>query len=120
MAQLRIDHQSGTPMLVLQLTTAEKVAGLHGDITVPLSSVTSVRVVTDPVAETRGLRAPGLAIPGATKIGTWRGRRGKTFVVARSGEPAVEVELAGQAFSGLLISTPNAQEAATLIATRRA
>ncbi len=120
MAQLRIDHQSGTPMLVLQLTTAEKVAGLHGDITVPLSSVSSVQVVDDAVAATSGLRAPGLAIPGSTKIGTWRGKDGKSFVVARRGMSAVKVELTGQEFTGLLVSTPDAQEVATRIGAGRA
>jgi hypothetical protein len=120
MAQLRIDQHSGTPMLVLQLTTAEKVAGLHGDITVPLSSVTSVEVVEDAVAATRGLRAPGLALPGSKKIGTWRGRDGKAFVVARRGVPAVRVELAGQDYRRLLVSTPDAVDVAARIGAGRA
>ncbi|MEV4709313.1 hypothetical protein [Actinoplanes sp. NPDC049316] len=71
--------------LTIGLTTAEKVAGLRGDVTVPLTAITSVEVVPDALTAARGLRAPGLALPGRRKIGTWRTRSGAEFVLAGRG-----------------------------------
>ncbi|WP_377289970.1 alpha/beta hydrolase family protein [Planomonospora corallina] len=94
--------------LVLALSEGEKVAGLHGDIRVPLSAVRDVDVVRNPVTEVRGLRAPGLAIPGRTKIGTWRRPGGKAFVVARRGTPAVRVTLEGADYAELMVGDDDA------------
>lgn len=88
MAQLEVEGDD----LVLTLTNAEKLAGLIRDLRVPLSRVRSVELVDDPVRAVRGLRAPGLGLPGR-KIGTWRRRDGRTVAVARSGSPAVRVVL---------------------------
>lgn len=101
--------------LVLRLTTGEKVAGLHGNITVPLSRLTSVDVVHDALSAVRGLRAPGLAIPGRTKIGTWRGAGGRRFVVARRNSPAVRVQLRGAKYDELIVSTADAAAVAAMV-----
>ncbi|GGK52281.1 hypothetical protein GCM10010126_09720 [Planomonospora parontospora] len=101
--------------LVLALGRGEQVAGLHGDIRVPLSAVREVAVVENPVAEVRGLRAPGLAVPGRTKIGTWRRAGSRSFVVARRDVPAVRVALSGARYDELLISDAAATELAARI-----
>jgi alpha-beta hydrolase superfamily lysophospholipase len=101
--------------LVLALDRGERVAGLHGDIRVPLSAVREVAVVRNPVAEVRGLRAPGLAVPGRTKIGTWRRAGGRAFVVARRDVPAVRVALNGARYDELLVSDAAAPELAARI-----
>jgi hypothetical protein len=94
--------------LVLRLTGFERIAGLHRSIRVPVSSVTAVDVVDDPVRSVAGVRAPGLALPRTVKIGTWRGRGERRFVVARRDQPAVRVRLAGQPHTELLVSVPDA------------
>jgi len=104
MATLTHDHDH----LHLRLTGREKLAGLHGDIRVPLAAVRDVRVMADPLAAVHGMRAPGLAIPGRTKIGTWRGWGRRMFVVARRGIPAVRVRLEGVGYTELLVSVPDA------------
>ncbi|WP_196469670.1 S9 family peptidase [Planomonospora sp. ID91781] len=101
--------------LVLALGRGEQVAGLHGDIRVPLSAVREVAVVRNPMAEVRGLRAPGLAVPGRTKIGTWRRAGSRSFVVARRDVPAVRVALSGARYDELLISDAAATELAARI-----
>ncbi|MBG0815539.1 serine aminopeptidase domain-containing protein [Planomonospora sp. ID82291] len=101
--------------LVLALGRGERTAGLHGDVRVPLSAVREVAVVRNPVAEVRGLRAPGLAVPGRTKIGTWRRAGGRSFVVARRDVPAVRVALSGARYDELLVSHTAAAELAARI-----
>jgi hypothetical protein len=94
--------------LHVDLSTREKLAGLLRDVRVPLTAVRDVAVEDNALSAVRGLRAPGLAIPGRAKIGTWRrpGRRG--LVVARRGVPAVRVALSGARYDELLVSTPDA------------
>jgi hypothetical protein len=91
------------PVLSLRLTRFEKIAGLLRDVDVPLSAVRDVAVVDDALAATRGLRAPGLGLPGVRKIGTWRGAGEKMLVCVRRGQPAVRVRLGGQRWDTLLI-----------------
>jgi hypothetical protein len=108
MARLRLENDT----LHLQLTTPEKIAGLHGDVRVPLAAVREVAVEDDAIGAVRGLRAPGYSLPGRTKIGTWRRRGHRSFVVVRRDVPAVRVGLAGAGFDELLVSTGDAREVA--------
>jgi hypothetical protein len=96
----------------LRFRTWEKVAGLIRDHEVPLSAITWAEVVSDGLAATRGLRAPGLGVPGYRKIGTWRGRGHKSLVSVRLGQPAVRLRLQGQRFDELLVG---ADDAAALV-----
>jgi hypothetical protein len=101
--------------LVIELTTAEKIAGLHGDVRVPVSAVTSVEIVPDALSAVRGLRAPGLALPGIRKVGTWRSRAGKELVAARRGEAGVRIGLRGQKLSSVLVGVQDAEELASRV-----
>jgi hypothetical protein len=104
--------------LVVHLTTPEKVASLHRDVRLPARAIKAVAVEPQPLAAVRGLRAPGLSIPGRTKIGTWRRFRRRGFVVARRDMPAVRVRLAGGPYDDVLISTPDAEATAAAIQKR--
>lgn len=86
----------GGEEVVVHLSPAEKLGAVHGDVRVPRKAVREVRVVQDPIAEVRGLRAPGTGWPGRIALGTWR-RRGhrKDFVAAYRNRPGVVVELDG-------------------------
>jgi hypothetical protein len=59
--------------LTVRMAPLTKLAGLLRDQRIPLTAVTAVEVVQDGLAAARGLRAPGLALPGRRKVGTWRG-----------------------------------------------
>ena len=56
----------------------------------------------------RGLRWPGLGLPGAVALGTWRWRTatcsGRDFVAVRGRGPGVVVDLTGHEFDRLLLS----------------
>lgn len=94
--------------LTVRLTRREKLAGLLRDVTVPLSAVREVELVPDPLTAMRGLRAPGLALPGVRKVGTWRRPGERTLVCVRRGQPAVRVRLDGQPYDTLLLGDDDA------------
>ena len=96
----------------VSFTAAEKIGGLLRDIDEPLAHVRSVTVADDGLAGARGVRAPGLALPGRRKVGTWRGRGHRAAVSVRAGEPAVRITLDAGKYSELLIGTPAAEEVA--------
>ena len=54
------------------------------------------RPVAEPIRLVHGLRAPGLGLPGRTKIGTWRSKGRKTFAVTHKGAPGPANHAAGQ------------------------
>ena len=88
----------------------EKVAGLVRDQDIPVSAVRSATVAPDGLAAARGLRAPGLGLPGLRLIGTWRRIGEKSLVSVRRGQPAVLLELEGVRFDRVLVTCPHAQE----------
>ena len=94
--------------VAVRLQPWEKLAGLLRDLRFPLSSVSRVEVVADAFGAVTGFRAPGLAIPGRSRIGTWRRRDGKLFAVARRGKPAVRIGLRGHAFSSVVVCVEDA------------
>ncbi|WP_295657756.1 hypothetical protein [uncultured Nocardioides sp.] len=98
--------------LTVSFTTGEKVAGLLRDQHIPLSSVRGVEVVPDGLAAVRGLRAPGLGLPGRRKLGTWRSRTGKALVAVHGHGPALRVTLTGHRYASLLITTDAPKELA--------
>ena len=83
MAELQIEDAE----LVLHLSSVEKMEGLHGDVRVPLSSVTGARSVDDLWQELRGMRAPGTGVSGTLAVGTRRGGFGKDFAVVHGHGP---------------------------------
>lgn len=94
----------------VHFSLGEKIGGLIRDQRIPLDSVTSAELITDPIAATRGWRAPGLGIPGVRKIGHWRGPAGHELVCIRRGEPAVRLRLHNQPFDSVLLGMPDADE----------
>jgi len=94
----------------IELSWWEKFFGLMGDRTIPRSAVTEVALEPDPLAATRGLRAPGLGIPGSVKIGTWRGKGRTMYVSIRRSTPAIRIEAAGLDRDAYLVSVADARE----------
>lgn len=109
MATIRIDHRD----IVVELTTAEKIAGVHGSLRFPASAVTASEVVPEGPEAVRGVRAPGLAIPGRRYVGTWRQKGGKEFVAVRRGQPALRLSLQGQPFASVLVGVDQPEVSAS-------
>jgi hypothetical protein len=97
--------------LAIRLSRWEKVAGFLRDLDVPRDRIRSARAVDDGLAAVRGIRAPGLALPGVAKIGVWRGRGWRSYVVARRG-PALVLELDGAKYRTVIVSADGVRQAA--------
>jgi hypothetical protein len=110
-AELRTDGDQ----LVLHMHALEKAEGFHGDIRVPLSAVTAVRVVGDAWPELRGIRAPGTGVPEVIAVGTRRGGFGKDFAAVHGKGPAVVVELEGAEYGRLIVTSDDAAAVAAAI-----
>ncbi|WP_448627574.1 hypothetical protein [Geodermatophilus sp. URMC 64] len=105
--------------LRLTFTRGEKIAGLVRDVEIPRSAVAAVSVETEPLTAVRGLRAPGLGLPGVRRIGTWRGHGTRTLVSVRRGQPAVRVELTGQRYPALIVGDDDAARLAAELTGER-
>ncbi|MET0764598.1 MAG: hypothetical protein ABWY29_07005 [Blastococcus sp.] len=105
--------------LLVELSPTEKIAGLRGDVRIPLTAIADVEVVPDALAAARGLRAPGLALPGVRKVGTWRTRAGAEFVLARRGEAGVRLTLTGHDLAAVLLGDDDAEGLAARIRAAR-
>jgi hypothetical protein len=97
-------------VIEIALSPAERLGALHGSVSIPRAAVRAAEVVEDGLRAAHGLRAPGLALPGRVKLGTWRARGDKQFVAVRRGVPALQLRLAGQPYDTVLVSTPEAAD----------
>ncbi len=116
MATIRIERRS----MIIELTRAERLEGLHGDVRVPLEAIRQVDVLDRPLEELHGLRAPGLHIPGRTAVGTWRSRDGRTFVVEHHRARAVRFTLSGSPFDQVIVGSEDPEELAATVERARA
>ncbi len=90
--------------LVLKLSTVEKAEGVHGDITVPITSVVDVEVVDDIIHALHGLKLPGSRLPGVFAMGTFVSTNETTFaVIHHQHHRGVRVNLKGERFDALMI-----------------
>ena len=112
MASLMITAETVT----VQLSAVEKAEALHGNVTVPRSAITSARAVDDGMDEIHGLRMPGTGIPGLLMVGTVRDRDFVTFAVCRARRPAIVIDLAGQPYNRLVITSDDAEAVAAGLA----
>ena len=103
--------------LVVRLSAWERLGAFRGDVRVRLADVRAVRPSSQLWSELRGIRAPGAGLPRMIALGTWRGRFGRDFAAVYRQRPGVVIELAGDGFQRLVIST---DDAARIVAQLRA
>jgi hypothetical protein len=101
-AELRIEGDE----LVLHLSGAEKVEGVHGDLRAPLSAVRGVEVLDD-AHRAAGIRAGvkiGTRIPGVIEVGAVQGRTRRRFVAVHHDTPrGLRVQLDGSRFDEWIV-----------------
>lgn len=102
MADLVVDDTH----IEIVLSTLEQVGALRRTVRVPLSSVVSVRYADAARSGVSGIRAPGTAIPGGLKLGTWRSRSRKTFVATSGDRPGYIIDLTGESLDRIVVASP--------------
>ena len=98
-----------TDYLEIKLSRGEKIASLHrSDLEIPLDKIRSAALTDDPWVWVRGLRSPGLGVPGNVAVGTWRFHDGKDFLLVRGKKPAVVIDIDDFEYARVIISTSHA------------
>lgn len=97
--------------LELKLTPAEKVLAFRrADVAIPRASIRSAIITENPWIWVRGIRAPGAAVPLTLAIGTWKFHGGKDFLLIKGSRVSVVIDLVGEEFARLVVSTNRATE----------
>lgn len=116
MAELQVEGDQ----LVLRLTGAEKFEGLHGDLSVPLSSISGVEVLDNAHAEADiiGFRV-GTRLPGMIEVGTVRGSEKKIFMAVHKNTPrGVRVSLVGCDQDEWIVGCDRPEEVSSALSSR--
>jgi hypothetical protein len=101
--------------LVVQMREVEKLEAVHGEVSVPLASVTSVEVLDDALGAVHGMRV-GTGIPGRMAIGTFTSRSAHQFaVVHHDTRRGVRVSLHDARFDELVIGCDDPEAVAARI-----
>jgi hypothetical protein len=103
MAQILVENGD----VVVRLSWLEKAGALHGDVRIPRSAVTAIRVVENPFTEIKGVRFPGTGVPGVIALGTWRRKEARDFVCVYRGQRGVVVDIdpRGAAYQRVILSS---------------
>lgn len=116
MAQVLVAERT----LKIKMSPIEKLAALHGDITVPLDSIISATVEVHPWTALRGLRAPGTGFPGVIAYGIRRYSNGKDFSAILTSKPIVRIDLEeGSPYGRLLVTVQDPQKVIDAINSAR-
>ncbi|WP_414942403.1 hypothetical protein [Amycolatopsis sp. cmx-11-51] len=108
--------------LRVRFSTWERLAVWRDEVVVPLTAITAIEHVEEPVGRARGGRA-GVLISGVLKVGFWGlGTGVRQLVSVRRGVPALRVGIdraaAGLHFDELLISASDSAEVAEALTAR--
>ncbi|HWL66421.1 MAG TPA: hypothetical protein VNP73_10645 [Actinomycetota bacterium] len=96
-----------------------KLWAFKGQISVPISSIRSVRLVTGLRDLPMGIRWPGTAIPGLIVAGTYRKGGERSFYAIRDGRDVVLIELDGHEYRRVGFQTNGPQEVVDRISSAR-
>ena len=111
MARFELDEES----ITVRLQGLERLWTLRTRVTADRSAVRAATASDDAMAQVRGLRAPGLTLPGLG-IGTWRSPQGRDLIIVRRGQPGVVIELEGSAWRRFVIGCPDRASADRVVA----
>ncbi|WP_353808273.1 hypothetical protein [Agromyces sp. SYSU T00194] len=107
MANLRVHSDR----LELQLTAAEKsLAFRRSDVVVQREDIRSAIITDDPWIWVRGIRHRGSVVPLVVAVGEWKSHGGIDFVLVKGKRQAVVLDVDGEDYSRLVVSTNRAAE----------
>ena len=107
MASLRVHPDR----LEIHLTPAEKTLALRReDLVISRDTIRSVTITDDPWIWVRGIRAPGALVPLVLAVGVWKFHGGKDFLAIKRKRQAVVIDLSGDDFARVILSTNHAPD----------
>ncbi|MEC5185575.1 hypothetical protein RCH12_003052 [Cryobacterium sp. MP_3.1] len=107
MASLRVHPDR----LEIHLTAAEKtLAFRREDVVIQRENIRSVTITDDPWIWVRGIRAPGALVPLVLAVGVWKFHGGKDFLAIKRRRQAVVIDLTGDDFARVILSTNHAPD----------
>ena len=99
MAHIDITHDR----LVVRLEGLRRLWGLNRGFNIPLEHVRGATLDSGIFREPKGLRAPGLHLPGYVAIGSFRRNEEWTFWEVKTADRAIVIELADERYSRLVL-----------------
>jgi hypothetical protein len=119
MAELQVQGNE----LVLHLSAAEKVEGVHGDLRVPLAAVRGVEVL-DHAHQAAGLKTGvkiGTRIPGVIEVGTVQGATTRRFAAVHHDTPrGLRVVLDGSGYGEWIVGSTDPEAVVARLGLPRA
>ncbi len=103
--------------LRIELTSAERLWGLHGSLTVPGKQVVGAQALGNGWMSTLGLRLPGTGLPGLLIAGTFVRKGEKAYVSWKRGEQVLQINLSGNKYSRIVVGVADAEALAEEINT---
>jgi hypothetical protein len=73
-------------------------------------NIRQVAITDDPWIWIRGIRSPGSLIPLVLAVGTWKFHGGKDFLAVKNKRQAVVIDLVGEEFARLILTTKHAPD----------
>src|SRR5512133_1296920 len=107
MASLRVHPDR----LEIHLTPAEKTLAFRREnVVIQRDNIRSVTITDDPWIGVRGIRAPGALVPLVVAVGVWKFHGGKDFLAIKRRRQAVVIDLTGDDFARVILSTNHAPD----------
>ena len=107
MASLRVHPDR----LEIHLTPAEKTLAFRREgLVIQRDNIRSVRITDDPWIWVRGIRAPGALVPLVLAVGVWKFHGGKDFLAIKRRRQAVVIDLVGDDYARVILSTNHAPD----------
>jgi hypothetical protein len=98
----------------IELSNLEKILSFHNSLKIPISQIGEIS--TDLLPPTwKEMRAPGTAIPGLTKAGTYYTSRGKEFWMLKKKDSHIRIELDNNKFKRLILGVSDHEKRASII-----
>ena len=103
MAQIRILDTG----ILVKLSFWEKLGALHGDLSIPVTSLRGALAAEKGWQRTLGARIPGTYVPRLAIYGTYRWKN-KDFVAWHKGEQVLQLNLSGKPYSRVFVGVEDA------------
>ncbi len=101
-------------VMSIELSNLEKILSFHNSLKLPISQITEVSDTLLPPTW-KEIRAPGTAIPGLIKAGTYYTFRGKEFWMLKKKDNPIRIELKNNKFKRLILGVNDYEKRDSII-----